>query len=161
MAGEKFIALEETSQEIKASVENVNTSVNEIKVDVGDGAGTDLVSRVAQLQAKVDQLLSRGNAGEVKLKKLISTYNDLPINKDINLIVLPAINYNETLDKLGAYISAKGVIKYDNITIANNGSYDDFPLLIGKKFTLNVSDSGVTGGIKTLYFNACYIFECE
>ena len=60
MAGEKFIALEETSQEIKASVENVNTSVNEIKVDVGDGAGTDLVSRVAQLQTKVDQLLSKG-----------------------------------------------------------------------------------------------------
>ncbi|MFQ7259550.1 MAG: hypothetical protein ACLRQB_01825 [Christensenellales bacterium] len=60
MAGEKFIALEETSQEIKASVENVNTSVNEIKVDVGDGAGTDLVSRVAQLQTKVDQLLNKG-----------------------------------------------------------------------------------------------------
>lgn len=61
MAGEKFIALEETSQQIKASVETVSTSVNEIKTDVGDGAGTDLISRVAQLQAKVDQLLSKGN----------------------------------------------------------------------------------------------------
>jgi len=60
MAGEKFIALEETSQQIKASVETVSTSVNEIKTDVGDGAGTDLVSRVAQLQTKVDQLLSKG-----------------------------------------------------------------------------------------------------
>ena len=60
MAGEKFIALEETSQQIKASVETVSTSVNEIKTDVGDGAGTDLVSRVAQLQTKVDQLLNKG-----------------------------------------------------------------------------------------------------
>lgn len=31
MAGEKFIALEETSQEIKTAVEGVNTSVTELK----------------------------------------------------------------------------------------------------------------------------------
>lgn len=74
MAGEKFIALEETSQEIKASVETVNTSVNEIKVDVGDGAGTDLVSRVAQLQAKVYQLLSKGS-GEIKILKVYGGNN--------------------------------------------------------------------------------------
>jgi hypothetical protein len=73
MAGEKFIALEETSQEIKASVETVNTSVNEIKVDVGDGDGTDLVSRVAQLQAKVDQLLSKGSEGN--LTDIFLNYN--------------------------------------------------------------------------------------
>lgn len=56
MAGEKFIALEQTSQEIKTAVEGVNTSVTELKEDVGDGAGTDLVARVANLEAKVNSL---------------------------------------------------------------------------------------------------------
>ena len=56
MAGEKFIALEETSQEIKTAVEGVNTSVTELKEDVGDGAGTDLVARVANLATQVSNL---------------------------------------------------------------------------------------------------------
>ena len=56
MAGEKFIALEETSQEIKTAVEGVSTSVTELKEDVGDGAGTDLVARVANLATQVSNL---------------------------------------------------------------------------------------------------------
>lgn len=56
MAGEKFIALEETSQEIKTAVEGVSTSVTELKEDVGDGAGTDLVARVANLATRVSNL---------------------------------------------------------------------------------------------------------
>lgn len=58
-----FIALEETSQAIKTTVEetkteveSVGTAVNEIKEDVSDGAGTDLVTRVANLEAKIDAL---------------------------------------------------------------------------------------------------------
>lgn len=56
MAGEKFIALEETSQEIKTAVEGVNTSVTELKEDVGDSAGTDLVTRVENLATQVSGL---------------------------------------------------------------------------------------------------------
>ena len=56
MAGDKFIALEETSQEIKTTVEGVSTSVTELKEDVGDGAGTDLVARVANLATQVSNL---------------------------------------------------------------------------------------------------------
>lgn len=56
MAGEKFVALEETSQEIKTTVEGVSTSVTELKEDVGDGAGTDLVARVANLATQVSNL---------------------------------------------------------------------------------------------------------
>ena len=67
MAGEIFIALEDTSQAIKTAVEetkteveSVGTAVTEIKEDVGDGAGTDLVTRVANLEAKIDALASGG-----------------------------------------------------------------------------------------------------
>lgn len=78
MAGEIFIALEETSQAIKTTVEetkteveSVGTAVNEIKEDVGDGAGTDLVTRVANLEAKIDALANSGNENlpfPIKLK---------------------------------------------------------------------------------------------
>lgn len=43
MAGEKFIALEETSQEIKTAVEGVKTDVAGVKTDV-DTVGTDLTT---------------------------------------------------------------------------------------------------------------------
>lgn len=56
MAGEIFIAKEETSQEIKTTVEGVSASVTELKEDVGDGAGTDLVARVANLATQVSNL---------------------------------------------------------------------------------------------------------
>lgn len=71
MAGEKFIALEETSQEIKTAVEGVSTSVTELKEDVGDGAGTDLVARVANLATQVSNLQTavESNAGS-KLPKI-------------------------------------------------------------------------------------------
>lgn len=73
MAGEKFIALEETSQEIKTAVEGVSTSVTELKEDVGDGAGTDLVARVANLEAKVNSLQT--------------TVESIPTSSDIATIV--------------------------------------------------------------------------
>lgn len=73
MAGEKFIALEQTSQEIKTAVEGVNTSVTELKEDVGDGAGTDLVARVANLEAKVNSLQT--------------TVESIPTSSDIATIV--------------------------------------------------------------------------
>lgn len=73
MAGEKFIALEQTSQEIKTAVEGVNTSVTELKEDVGDGAGTDLVTRVANLEAKVNSLQT--------------TVESIPTSSDIATIV--------------------------------------------------------------------------
>lgn len=80
MAGEKFIALEETSQEIKTAVEGVSTSVTELKEDVGDGAGTDLVARVANLatqvsnlQTAVEALASGGGGTGISIKK-INTY---------------------------------------------------------------------------------------
>lgn len=73
MAGEKFVALEETSQEIKTAVEGVNTSVTELKEDVGDSAGTDLVARVANLEAKVNSLQT--------------TVESIPTSSDIATIV--------------------------------------------------------------------------
>lgn len=73
MAGEKFIALEQTSQEIKTAVEGVNTSVTELKEDVGDSAGTDLVARVANLEAKVNSLQT--------------TVESIPTSSDIATIV--------------------------------------------------------------------------
>lgn len=73
MAGEIFIAKEETSQEIKTAVEGVNTSVTELKEDVGDGAGTDLVTRVANLEAKVNSLQT--------------TVESIPTSSDIATIV--------------------------------------------------------------------------
>lgn len=73
MAGEKFVALEETSQEIKTAVEGVSTSVTELKEDVGDGAGTDLVARVANLEAKVNSLQT--------------TVESIPTSSDIATIV--------------------------------------------------------------------------
>lgn len=73
MAGEKFIALEQTSQEIKTAVEGVSTSVTELKEDVGDGAGTDLVARVANLEAKVNSLQT--------------TVESIPTSSDIATIV--------------------------------------------------------------------------
>lgn len=48
MAGEKFIALEETSQEIKASVDNVKTNVDGLK-------NTD----VPAIDTLVDEVLKR------------------------------------------------------------------------------------------------------
>ena len=73
MAGEKFIALEETSQEIKTTVEGVSASVTELKEDVGDGAETDLVTRVANLEAKVNSLQT--------------TVESIPTSSDIATIV--------------------------------------------------------------------------
>lgn len=48
MAGETFIALEETSQEIKTAVEGVKTDVAEVKTDVG-GVKTDTTQILAKL----------------------------------------------------------------------------------------------------------------
>lgn len=48
MAGEKFIALEETSQEIKTAVEGVKTDVAGVNTDV-DGVKTDTENIISQL----------------------------------------------------------------------------------------------------------------
>ena len=80
MAGEIFIALEETSQAIKTTVEetkteveSVGTAVNEIKEDVGDGAGTDLVTRVANLEAKIDALANSGGEKDLSFPYILSS----------------------------------------------------------------------------------------
>ena len=109
MAGEKFIALEETSQEIKTAVEGVSTSVTELKEDVGDGAGTDLVARVANLatqvgnlQTAVEALASGGADKEYIFRKgstvLLSKDDVLSkISGTINLMSFVSL-YNGTID---------------------------------------------------------------
>lgn len=108
-------------------------------------------------------VVSNGGNNEIKLKKLIENVGDISLNKDITLIVIPAINFNVSLSDMNAYIQIRGKVKFDNIIMKDIGSYDEIGLLVGKKFTLNISDStgGVSAGIKNLTFSNCYIFECE
>lgn len=161
MAGEKFIALEETSQQIKASVETVSTSVNEIKGDVGDGAGTDLVSRVAQLQAKVDQLLSKGN-GEIKYKRAMSIddIKKLSPNKEFKLIVLP-----KTYSNYHAYITLVGSVYFNGIEIDKNrlsGNDYSFMMPFNVPFTFKYTDKDIISSqIKEAGLQNCYLFEIE
>ena len=68
MAGEKYIALEETSQAIKEAVEGVKTDVSGVKTDVGnvdtnvDGVKTDtegIVLSNTSIKAIVDEIQNR------------------------------------------------------------------------------------------------------
>jgi hypothetical protein len=118
MAGEKFIALEETSQEIKTTVEGVSASVTELKEDVGDGAGTDLVARVANLatqvsnlQTAVEALANSGGGKEYIFRKgstvLLSTDKQLTgITGPIKLISFVSL-YNGTID-VSLYVGSTG-----------------------------------------------------
>lgn len=120
MAGEKFIALEQTSQEIKTAVEGVNTSVTELKEDVGDGAGTDLVARVANLatqvsnlQTAIEALASGGADKEYIFRKgstvLLSKDEQLTgITNTIKLISFVSL-YNGTID-VSLYVEPTGDI---------------------------------------------------
>lgn len=170
MAGEIFIARQDTLETVKGTVDGIDSGVKQANNALGNfsGGGTDTVkteletlkNNMAQLQTKVDQLLSKGS-GELKFKKLISSATDIPKNQDINIIVIPAVEDNETLGALYAEIKTKGLLKFNNVEIANNGSYADHALPIGIKFTLNLSDGGVTAGISALNKKNVSIFECE
>lgn len=109
MAGEKFIALEETSQEIKTTVEGVSASVTELKEDVGDGAETDLVTRVANLATQVSNLQTAvealANSGGDK-EYIFQKGSTVLLSKDevvsgisgtINLVSFVSL-YNGTID---------------------------------------------------------------
>lgn len=88
MAGEKFIALESTSQEIKTAVEGVKTDVGAVKTDVG-GVKTDTEDIKSQLSGgsgiirHIQQGIiktSRGNPTNISLAGFTN------INKMIYLI---------------------------------------------------------------------------
>lgn len=177
MAGEIFIARQDTLETVKGTVDGIDSGVKQTNNALGNfaGGGTSTVkteletlknnmaqlqTKVDQLQTKVDQLLSKGS-GELKLKKLISSDNDIPLNKDIKIIVIPAVEANETLGALYAEIKTKGSLKFNNVEIANNGSYTDHALPIGIKFILNISDGGVSAGITNVNTKNVFIFECE
>lgn len=132
MAGEKFIALEQTSQEIKTAVEGVNTSVTELKEDVGDGAGTDLVTRVASLAVQVGNLQTAVEAlasgsGDTELIKLIAPKKNIP--SDAELVVLSEYNSNNWVQRGYGTGSGRYILK----TPADSSVYLTFtPVLSGK-----------------------------
>lgn len=147
MAGEKFIALEETSQEIKTTVEGVSASVTELKEDVGDGAETDLVTRVANLATQVSNLQTAvntlmNNAGGAVKSIQRGTYtftnkNDKTINIRavdaskciviLNSQLVGASGYTKQTRKLPAYISYLVNMTNSSITISSNyATYADY-----------------------------------
>lgn len=91
MAGEKYIALEETSQEIKTALEGVRMDVDMANSNIGNGAGTDVMTRLEALAQSVTTLTENlgtlrndvdtlktlisamGNAGGTKIKKITHT----------------------------------------------------------------------------------------
>lgn len=170
MAGEVFIARQDTLETVKGTVDGIDSGVKQTNNALGNfsGGGTDTVkteletlkNNMAQLQTKVDQLLSKGS-GELKLKKLISSYNDIPLNKDITLIVVPYASLKNPFTDAYGILLAKGKIKINGLVMKNVGTYEDFSFPIGFKFKLNVSDGEVTAAIKDLTIGSCYIFECE
>lgn len=147
MAGEKFIALEQTSQEIKTTVEGVNTSVTELKEDVGDSAGTDLVARVANLATQVSNLQTAVNTlmnnagGAVKSIQRgtytftngdnktinISTVNASKCIVILNSSLVGASGYTSKTRRLPAYISYLVGMTNSSITISSNyATYADY-----------------------------------
>ena len=71
MAGEKYIALEETSQEIKTAVEGVKTDVAEVNTDV-DGVKNDTENIISQLS---------GGSGVIRhIQRGVSTFTQTTIN---------------------------------------------------------------------------------
>lgn len=168
MAGEKFIALEQTSQEIKTTVEGVSTSVTELKEDVGDGAGTDLVARVANLEAKVNSLqttvesiptssdiatIVKSNAGgSVKIKSVLGSRTSVSqaltiINSGVTKKIMFCCSDKGYfyIDGSNTYISINGG---PNITVVN-GNY------LPKDTVLTIKNTGSKQaqvyGIGTLY----------
>lgn len=105
MAGEKYIALEETSQAIKEAVEGVKTDVAGVKTDVGnvdtnvDGVKTDTENIINKLSGGSGTIrhIQRGLATFKKMSDntatiALSGFTD--INKMI-VIVTGSINSNE------------------------------------------------------------------
>lgn len=71
------VSTEETSQAIKTVVEDIQT-------DVGDGAGTDLITRVTNLETKIDALAENNSSGDIE-SSLSSIVNMLSV--DCNKVV--------------------------------------------------------------------------
>lgn len=170
MAGEKFIALEETSQEIKTAVEGVNTSVTELKEDVGDGAGTDLVARVANLEAKVNSLqttvesiptssdiatIVKNNAGGTVFKpksaRTSSSSNKyiMELNAGNTYKLLFAAYGTESFTMKAPY-KTTATIKINGGSISVSDSSFDLPLNQVNEFTI-VSGKLQIYGVGTLY----------
>ena len=171
MAGEKFIALEETSQEIKTTVEGVSTSVTELKEDVGDGAGTDLVARVANLEAKVNSLqttvesiptssdiatIVKNNAGGTSFKPISASLGkstteyikELSTGKTYKFLCAPS--GSDGFKIAGASMSATGNISINGKTIAF--SYPGTWLPLNQIIEIRVvSGSPYIYGVGTLY----------
>lgn len=170
MAGEKFIALEETSQEIKTAVEGVSTSVTELKEDVGDGAGTDLVARVANLEAKVNSLqttvesiptssdiatIVKNNAGGTVFKpksaRLSSSSNSyiMELNAGNTYKLLFATAASEGFFMKAPHNSTANV-KINGSSISVSNEIRDLPLNQVNEFTI-VSGKLQIYGVGTLY----------
>ena len=117
MAGEKFIALEETSQEIKTAVEGVKTDVAEVNTDVDavqgsvSGVDTDVTSikNTIGTPASGETVISmlddiKGSSGGNK-KKFVSSTTNVLLSETIN----DDVTENETkiLQKSGKALALK------------------------------------------------------
>lgn len=124
LAGEKFIALEETSQEIKAAVDGVKTDVAGVKTDVGgvktdvggvqvdvDTVGTDLTTVKNNIgtptggKTVVSMINELSQSSGGNKKKFVSSTTNVLLSETINDYV--AENETEILQKSGKALALK------------------------------------------------------
>lgn len=148
MAGEKYIALEETSQAIKEAVDGVKTDVAGVKTDVG-GVKTD----VGGVQVDVDTVGTdlttvKNNIGTPAGGKTVVTMIDEIINSsgedeylfvasDTDILLSETLNITASSD-ITALLKKQG--KVINIIPYCNGE-------VTFRFTLNTSDLSLSGDV--------------
>ena len=151
MAGEVFIARQDTLEAVKGTVDGIDSGVKQTNNALGNfsGGGTDTVKKelqtlkdsVAQLQTKVDQLLSKGGGltscvksvqrGLIKSQEVTTNdpesdlkyafINIQPINPDKSILLL----YSSTVN----YVSSSGATKQEAYPV-NGRIYSPTQLVI-------------------------------
>ena len=167
MAGEIFIARQDTLETVKGTVDGIDSGVKQTNNALGNfsGGGTDTVktelqtlkNSVAQLQTKVDQLLSKGS-GEIKYKRHL-TVNDIKAIKKGQTIKMICLNTGGTQ---ATTITLYGTAYINNAKIEEMSGQNETALLPkSMPFTFRYEDYGMVDGRITNAVINGILFEIE